>query len=102
MTEIELVDVGGAAILDGAVNALAGGGTIITFPVLLAVGILAVDANLTNTVALCRGYLLVSASLRSRIPQAIGEHKNRLYRFYSISLTGLLPEEVVQQKYAHN
>src|SRR5262245_33564813 len=57
MTEIELVAVGVAAILGGAVNALAGGGTLITFPVLLAAGIPAVAANVTNTVALCPGYL---------------------------------------------
>jgi hypothetical protein len=57
MTEIELVAVGVAAILGGAVNALAGGGTLITFPALLAVGIPAVPANVTNTVALCPGYL---------------------------------------------
>jgi len=55
MIEIELVAVGVAAILGGAVNALAGGGTLITFPVLLAVGIPAVAANVTNTVALCPG-----------------------------------------------
>lgn len=41
----------------GAVNALAGGGTLITFPTLIAVGIPAVAANVTNTVALCPGYL---------------------------------------------
>lgn len=57
MTAIELVAVGAAAILGGAVNALAGGGTLITFPVLLAAGIPAVAANVTNTVALCPGYL---------------------------------------------
>ena len=46
-----------AAIVGGAVNALAGGGTLLTFPVLMAVGIPAVPANITNTVALCPGYL---------------------------------------------
>lgn len=57
MTEMELVLVGLAAVLGGGVNALAGGGTLITFPVLLAVGVPAVAANITNTVALCPGYL---------------------------------------------
>jgi len=57
MTEVELIAVFVAAILAGAVNALAGGGTLITFPVLLAVGVPAVVANVTNTVALCPGYL---------------------------------------------
>jgi uncharacterized membrane protein YfcA len=46
-----------AALAGGAINALAGGGTLITFPVLTAVGIPAVAANMTNTVALCPGYL---------------------------------------------
>ncbi len=49
--------VGLAAVAGGAVNALAGGGTLITFPLLTAVGIPAVAANVTNTVALCPGYL---------------------------------------------
>jgi uncharacterized membrane protein YfcA len=45
------------ALAAGAVNALAGGGTLITFPLLTAVGLPAVAANVTNTVALCPGYL---------------------------------------------
>ena len=46
-----------AALAAGAVNALAGGGTLITFPVLVALGVPPVSANVTNTVALCPGYL---------------------------------------------
>jgi len=46
-----------AAVAAGAVNALAGGGTLITFPTLTAVGLPAVAANVTNTVALSPGYL---------------------------------------------
>jgi len=45
-----------AAVAAGAVNALAGGGTLITFPMLTFLGIPAVAANVTNTVALCPGY----------------------------------------------
>lgn len=45
-----------AAVVAGAVNALAGGGTLLTFPVLTALGVPAVCANVTNTVALCPGY----------------------------------------------
>jgi len=39
------------------VNALAGGGTLITFPTLTFIGLPAVSANVTNTVALVPGYL---------------------------------------------
>jgi uncharacterized membrane protein YfcA len=45
-----------AGMAGGAVNALAGGGTLITFPVLTAVGIPPVAASITNTVALSPGY----------------------------------------------
>jgi uncharacterized protein len=47
----------GAAGAAGAINALAGGGTLISFPVLVGIGVPAVDANVTNTVALVPGYL---------------------------------------------
>src|SRR5215207_9239752 len=45
-----------AALAAGAVNALAGGGTLITFPTLTFLGVPAIAANVTNTVALCPGY----------------------------------------------
>lgn len=57
MSGLELILVGLAAVAGGLVNALAGGGTLITFPVLTAVGIPPVVANITNTVALCPGYI---------------------------------------------
>ena len=46
----------GAAFVAGSVNAVAGGGSLISFPALLAVGYPALEANVTNTVALCPGY----------------------------------------------
>ncbi len=46
-----------AAVAAGAINALAGGGTLITFPALVALGLPAVAANITNTIALSPGYI---------------------------------------------
>lgn len=54
-----------AAVAAGLVNALAGGGTLITFPVLTAVGIPAVAASITNTVALCPGYFGATMAQRN-------------------------------------
>jgi hypothetical protein len=45
-----------AAFAAGAVNAVAGGGSLISFPALLAAGYSAKVANVTNTVALMPGY----------------------------------------------
>lgn len=57
LSALDLGLLGVAAVAGGAVNALAGGGTLITFPALTAVGVPALNANTTNTVALVPGYL---------------------------------------------
>ena len=44
-----------AAVIGGAVNSIAGGGTLLTFPALVGLGIPAVVANATSTVALWPG-----------------------------------------------
>jgi len=44
-----------AALLAGAINAVAGGGSFVSFPSLLFIGIPPVNANATNTVALWPG-----------------------------------------------
>jgi uncharacterized membrane protein YfcA len=45
-----------AGLAAGVVNALAGGGSLLTFPALIAVGLPAVDANVTNSLAVFPGY----------------------------------------------
>jgi uncharacterized protein len=44
-----------ACFLAGALNAVAGGGSFLSFPALLGVGVLPIQANATNTVALWPG-----------------------------------------------
>lgn len=56
-----------AAAGAGAVNAIAGGGTLISFPALVALGAGRVEANITNTVALCPGYFGGAAAQRSQL-----------------------------------
>jgi uncharacterized protein len=53
-----------AGVAAGVVNAVAGGGSLITFPTLLAVGLPPVDANVTNSVSVFPGY--VSSVVGSR------------------------------------
>ncbi len=55
MTAFEIVSLICAAAAAGVINAVAGGGTILTFPTLLAIGTLPVVANATSTVALVFG-----------------------------------------------
>jgi uncharacterized membrane protein YfcA len=52
---LRLVGIFVAAVLGGVVNSIAGGGTLLTFPVLVGLGIPSVVANATSTVALWPG-----------------------------------------------
>jgi uncharacterized membrane protein YfcA len=54
---VQLLLLATAALVAGAVNAVAGGGSLLSFPALLAVGYPALTANVTNSVALTPGYL---------------------------------------------
>lgn len=53
----ELLTVAAAGVIAGVMNALAGGGTFVTLPALIAVGLPSVIANATSTVALLPGTL---------------------------------------------
>lgn len=54
-----------ASLIAGVMNAMAGGGSFITFPAMLAVGVPPVQANATNTVALWPGQLVSLWALRT-------------------------------------
>lgn len=56
-TPIQLGALLAAAFAAGAVNSIAGGGTLLTFPALLAIGVSPLAANATSTVALVPGSL---------------------------------------------
>ena len=81
-----------AGFAAGAVNALAGGGTLISFPVLVAAGFPAIAANLTSTIALCPGYLGATYAQRAELRG----QRARLYILLPVSvLGGLLGAELL-------
>ncbi|KGJ06464.1 hypothetical protein SAMN04487972_10190 [Paracoccus halophilus] len=58
-----------AGFFGGMLNAVAGGGTFITFPALVASGVPVVTANATSTVAALPGYLAAAIGFRRDIGQ---------------------------------
>lgn len=76
--------VGFAAVAAGVINALAGGGTLITFPTLLAMGISPITANVTNTVALCPGFI---GGILAQLKDLTGQRR-RFWIFLSTSAAG--------------
>ena len=57
----------GAGLLGGAGNAAAGGGSLVTFPVLIGLGLPPITANVTNTLGHAPGYVAIVAGLREEL-----------------------------------
>jgi len=74
----------GAAVAAGLVNALAGAGTLIAFPILTMLGVPPVVANVTLTVALSPGYL--GGALAQR--QLLSGQRKRLLTLIPVSIVG--------------
>ena len=63
----QLLIVAGAAFVAGAVNAVAGGGTLLSFPALLLIGFPALTANVTSTLGILPGYAGGSVAYRAEL-----------------------------------
>lgn len=85
MTTLSLVLLFLAAILGGTLNAVAGGGSFITFPSLIFGGVGAINANATSTVALWPGTL---ASLWAYRKELATQQRGFLFVLSGTSLIG--------------
>ncbi|WP_424190358.1 sulfite exporter TauE/SafE family protein [Actinokineospora sp. G85] len=84
MTVWEAVAVGAAGVFAGGINAVVGSGTLVTFPVLLAVGYPPLVANVSNTVGLVPGTVTGAFGYR----ELLTGQKSRLLRLGAASLVG--------------
>ncbi|MGH3734344.1 MAG: sulfite exporter TauE/SafE family protein [Micromonosporaceae bacterium] len=73
-----------AGVAAGGVNAMAGGGSLISFPALLAAGLPPVAANVTNSVSVCPGYL---ASVYGSRADLTGQTR-RAYQLMATTVVG--------------
>ena len=73
-----------AGLVAGAMNSIAGGGTILTFPALIFAGLHAIDANATSTIALLPGAIAGVFGYRRNIAAAAPW----IRRFAFVSLLG--------------
>jgi uncharacterized protein len=84
VSPVDLVIVAGVALLAGIINSIAGGGSLILFPTLVALGLGTVAANVTNSVAQWPGYLGGVAGFRAEY----AGQRGRLIRFGAVALAG--------------
>ena len=73
-----------AGVGAGIFNGVAGGGSLISFPVLLGLGYPALTANITNTIGIWPGYVASAAGFRNEI----GDQSRRLARLTPVALAG--------------
>ena len=84
MSVVEVVGLVLAAAAGGAINAVAGGGTLVTFPTLLFFGTPSIQANATSTLALVIGTSGSIYGYRSHLEPV----RHWLWRFLPVSLLG--------------
>jgi hypothetical protein len=64
---VSILEMAAVGLIGAAINSLAGGGTLLSFPVLLALGYPALVANVSNTLGLLPGYAGGSLSYRREL-----------------------------------
>ncbi len=85
MTIFDIALLLAAAFGAGVLNTIAGGGTFLTFPALVFVGIPPIIANATSTVAVLPGYLGGALGFREEVKAF---DRKQLYRLIGIALLG--------------
>ena len=84
MTGWDVVLVAAAGAACGVINSIAGGGSLILFPVLLLTGLKPLDANVTNSVSTWPGYVGGVGGFRAEIR----ERRHRLPRLLLATVAG--------------
>jgi uncharacterized protein len=84
VTWLQAILVFAAGIAAGTINTIVGSGTLITFPVLLSIGIPPVTANVTNSLGLAPGALVGAYGYRREL---VGQ-RQRIIALISASLIG--------------
>jgi len=77
-----------AAFAAGFINAVAGGGSFLTFPALIAAGLPPIDANASNTVALFPGQIATGYAARDGLVAASADSRVNVPVLAAISLVG--------------
>jgi hypothetical protein len=76
----------GAGLAAGGVNAIAGGGSLISFPILVGIGLPGVAANVTNALSVTPGYF--ASALGSR--RELAGQRRRIVRAIPTVVAGAL------------
>jgi len=80
----EIALIAGGGFLAGGINAIAGGGSLVSFPALIAIGLPRLSANVTNTVSIFPGYVGGTFGYR----RELAEETHELRRLTPVAMLG--------------
>ncbi|NCY16180.1 MAG: sulfite exporter TauE/SafE family protein [Actinobacteria bacterium] len=83
-TATDIVLIAGGGFLAGGINAIAGGGSLVSFPALIAIGLPRLSANVTNTVSIFPGYVGGTIGYR----RELAEVPHELTRLTPVAMAG--------------
>ncbi|MCW2713812.1 MAG: permease [Frankiales bacterium] len=84
MSPLEVLLLAVAGLAAGSINAVAGGGSLVSFPAMLAVGLPPLAANVTNSVAIWPGYVGTAWGYR----RELASQRRRLLALAPAAVTG--------------
>jgi hypothetical protein len=77
-----------AGLAAGIVNGFAGGGSLITFPALIATGLPPVSANVTNSLSVVPGYAASAYGTRRDLAELVGVDRRTLWSLIPTAVAG--------------
>jgi uncharacterized membrane protein YfcA len=99
---LELLFIAIAGLFVGLINGMAGGGSVISFPVLLATGLSPVSASITNALGVTPANFFALISIRHRVKELAREYAHLIWISIATSTLGALalinvPPEVFEK-----
>ena len=99
---LEFLLIAAVGLLVGVINGMAGGASVISFPVLLATGISPVSAAMTNAIGVTPANFFALISIRHRVKELAHEYAQLIWISIAASIVGavaliIVPPEVFEK-----
>lgn len=85
---LEFIAIAAVGLLVGVINGMAGGASVISFPVILATGLSPVSAAMTNAIGITPANFFALISIRHRVKEIFREYSNLIWISVAASIVG--------------
>ena len=85
---LEFIAIAAVGLLVGVINGMAGGASVISFPVILATGLSPVSAAMTNAIGITPANFFALISIRHRVKEIFREYSNLIWISIVASIVG--------------